>query len=236
MLAITTNSARLYVAGWAHLQMNPCAAKVIDEGRIFHAAYSMADAGRLRFFERFPHALCPPGLPGMCGTRQPMFHRVPKRRHLRLDRETLFVTRDIKSYDAASLETFDQPGGLEPLRGGEMPQGAQDETRLNASGADACLRRAVDRRHDGLGPHAALGMKRGRETHFRVDDAVASELFEHILDDESQRVLVLHELKATRGTSEEIGQAGALRRSDEFTLVLLLCNGRGEPGYNGIAK
>jgi hypothetical protein len=149
-----------------------------------------------------------------------MFHRVPKRRHLRLDRETLFVTRDIKSYDAASLETFDQPGGLEPLRGGEMPQGAQDETHLNASGTNARLRRAVYRRHDCLGPHAALGMKHRRETNFRVVNAVADELFEQILNDESQRLFVLHELKASRGTSEEIGQAGALRRSDEFTLIL----------------
>jgi len=81
----------------------------------------------------------------MGGTWQPAFDRVPKRRNLRIDRETLFVTCDIESGDAASLETFDKSGRLESLRGAEMPQGAQDQTGFDPGGTNACFGCAVDR-------------------------------------------------------------------------------------------
>jgi hypothetical protein len=172
----------------------------------------------------------------MGGTWQPVFDRVPKSRNMRIDRETLFVTSDIESCDAASLETFDEPSSLESLRGAEMPQGAQDQTGFDPSGTNACFGCAVDRRHDGFRPHPVLDMKQGRESDLRVDYTVAGELFKKIPNHESQSLFALHELKTSWRTSEEIGQAGALRRGDELAFILSTRNGRIEPGDNGIAE
>ena len=50
-------------------------------------------------------------------TLQAVFLRIAKRRHMRVDLKTPFVTRDVESYYATSLKPFDGPSCLESLFG-----------------------------------------------------------------------------------------------------------------------
>ena len=58
--------------------------------------------------------------------------------------------------------------GLKALFGVEVAQGAEDEAGLDASGADALLRRAIDGGDDGFGCEAIVGMQERSEAEFGV--------------------------------------------------------------------
>jgi hypothetical protein len=56
---------------------------------------------------------------------------------------------------------------------------------------------------------------------------VAGELLEDVFGGDAERVLRLHELETARGAGEEIGEAGALRRGNEFRVVFFARDVRG---------
>ncbi len=117
-----------------------------------------------------------------------------------------------------------------------MAQGAEDEAGFDAGGADALLGGAIDRSNDGFGGEALIGVKERGEAEFGVEDVVGGELFEYIFGDDAQRIFSLHELEAARGAGEKVGEAGALRRGDEFGVVFRAGDFRREPGDGCIAE
>jgi hypothetical protein len=72
-------------------------------------------------------------------------------------------------------------------------------------------------------------VKERGKTEFRVDDIVVNELLKQIFSGEIEGRLSLHELKAARSPPEKIGETGALRRRNEFSIVFFAGNEGIEP-------
>ena len=72
----------------------------------------------------------------------------------------------------------------------------------------------------------AVGVQVGREAQLRVDDAVAGELVEEVVDHHLEPAPVLHQRDDARRAQQEVGQVRALGRRDEVGPVLLRASPR----------
>jgi hypothetical protein len=79
-------------------------------------------------------------------------------------------------------------------------------------------------------------VKERGEAEFGVEYIVGGELFEDVFGDDAKGVFSLHELESAWGAGEEVGEAGALGRSDEFSVVLRAGDFRGEARDGGVAE
>ena len=216
--------------------MNARVGEMTHKGGVFDAAHAVSDAGGLEVLEGFPHAGGAAGFAGMCGAMETVVDGVSEGRDMRTNREARFVAGDVEGCDARACELLDEMRGPQALLGVEVAKGAEDETGLDAGGADALLRGAIDGGDDGFGREALIRMKERGEAEFGVEDVVGGELIEYIFGDDAQCVFSLHELKAAWSAGKKVGEAAALRRCDEFGIVFRAGDFRRESGDGCIAE
>ncbi len=196
----------------------------------------MSDAGGLEVLERFPDALGAAGFAGVGGAMKAVFDGVLEGWDMRRDGEASFVAGDVEGGDAGACELLDEMRSLQALFGIEVAQGAEDEASLDAGGADALLSGAIDGCDDGFGREALIRVQERGEAKFGVEDVVGGKLFEDVFGDDAEGVFSLHELKAAWGAGEEVGEARALGRGDEFGVVLRAGDFGREAGDGGVAE
>ena len=81
-----------------------------------------------------------------------------------------------------------------------------------------------------------MSVKERGEAEFSVYHVIGSKLFKDVFGYDAQRVFSLHELEAARSAGEEVGETGALRRSDEFGVVLRAVDFGRETRDGGVAQ
>ena len=236
MVCVGGGGAGLDVAAGADLEMDAMGAEVVNERGIFDAADAVADAGGLEVSQRLPHAAGTGGFTGVRGAVQAFFDGEAVGGDMGLDGESGFIAGDIECDDARTGELLNEPGGLEALRGVEVTKCAEDEAGFDAGGADGVLGGAIDGGDDSFGCESLIRVEERRETEFGVDDVVGAELLKDIFSDDAERVFSLHELESAGRAGEEVGEAGALRRSDEFSVVLLAGDVGRETRDSGVAE
>lgn len=164
------------------------------------------------------------------------FGGIPEGRNVRIDGMAGFVSGDVQSHHARAAESLHKLGGEEALLLAVMAESAKDQAGFDAGRADRVFGGLIDGFDHGLGSQSTLEVEKRGEAQLSVDDAVSRELFENIFGDEAQRFFALHQLEAARGPGEEVSKRGALRRGDEFSVVLLARDGGIELRDGVIAK
>ena len=156
--------------------MNACVAQAVDKDGVFDAAHTMTDAGWVEVLDRFPDTLRAACFAGVSGAMETVLDRIAEGRNVGIDGEACFVTGDVKGRDASASKLLDEMRGMQALFGAEVAQRAEDETGLDAGGADALLRRAIDGGDDGLRREPLIRVKERSETQFGIEDVVGGEL------------------------------------------------------------
>ncbi len=236
VLGVAGCGAGLHIAAGADFEMNARVGKMTHESGIFDTADAVADAGGLEVLERLPHAAGAAGFAGVGGAMKAVFDCVLEGWDVGGNRESSFVAGDVEGGDAGACELVDELRGLQALFCIEVAQGAEDEASFDTGGADALFSEAIDGGDDGFGREALIRMKQRGEAEFGVEDVVGGELFEEVFGYDAQGIFRLHKLKTAWGAGKEVGEAGALRRGDEFGVVLGAGYFRSEAGDGGVAE
>ena len=144
VFGITGHSAGLHVAAGTDFEMNAPVAEMLHECGVFDAAHTVADAGWLEELECLPYAAGAACFAGMGGAVKAVIDSVAIGRNVRIDGESGFVACDVEGGDAGARKLLDEMHGLEALFGAEMAEGAENEPRFDAGGADALFGGAID--------------------------------------------------------------------------------------------
>ena len=132
-------------------------------------------------------------------------------------------------------EPLDELRRLQARGGVEVAQRAQDQPGLDAGRRDARSTAAFTISTTSAGVEVAVGVQVRREPDLGVDDAVAGELVEQVVDDHLEAAPVLHQRHDPRRAQQEVGQVGALGGRDEVGPVLLERHLGPQPRDRGVA-
>jgi hypothetical protein len=140
---------------------------------------------------------------------------------MRRNRTAGLIACDVEGGDAGGGVALDELHGCHTLGLVKLAERAQDQARFDTGRAGTFVGCTLDGLDDALGRKAALDVKHGREAQLGVDDVVGGKLIEDICDDEAQRGFALHQLVASWGAGEKVGEICTARGRNKFAVVHL---------------
>src|SRR5215471_10970574 len=143
MVFQTLTDIRLHVTAGTYLQMNAICFEKLDQLWIFNAADAMSNPAGCQFAQRFPDADGAAALSRVCSQEYFTLAGVIVGRPVRRQRESGFIPGDVQGGHSGTTKSFHKLRCFQALFAREMPQGAENDSRLDPGLLNASLYRIV---------------------------------------------------------------------------------------------